>query len=192
MSKIFGKWISRDDNNLTVSGTDLAVKFSDDEAPDSNKVWSSEKISTISGSLQTEIDGKSDVGHTHDDRYYTEAEVDALITTVSGLIPTDYYTQEEVNTISGALNDKITAVGGADAIEYLTLDAGHISNKYIDLAHSPITVADTTLDIIGGGPQIYGVDFIVASGTELGWNGLGIDGIVEADDVMRVSYTYSA
>jgi hypothetical protein len=192
MSKLNGKWINKDTDNLTHLGDNLAVKFSDDEAPDSNKVWSSEKISTISGSLQTEIDGKSDVGHTHDDRYYTKSEVDASITTVSGLIPTDYYTTGQVDTISGALNDKISAVGGVDAVEYLTLDAGDISNKYIDLSNEPATADDTVMDIIGGGPQLYGTDYAVVSGTQLTWNGYDLDGLLEATDKMRVSYTYTA
>ncbi len=40
--------------------------------------------------LQTALDGKSDDGHTHDDRYYTEGEVDTLLSGVGGgleLIP---------------------------------------------------------------------------------------------------------
>jgi len=249
MSKIYGKWIEKDTDNLTHSGTELAVKFSDAEVPDANKVYSSEKIATISGVLSAEID--SDIS-THassadhdgryyteteldagqlDNRYYTETEVDGLFTTVSGdivtqiptdfyttgevdgliptdfysqaevttisgdiiaQIPTDFYTTDEVDTISGALNDKIAAVGGADEIEYLTLDAGHISNKYIDLANTPITPADVMLDIIGCGPQVYGVDYVVQSGTELCWATLTLDGLLEANDEFRVSYTYSA
>ena len=30
-----------------------------------------------------DLDGKSDVGHTHDDIYYTEAEVDAVVDTIN-------------------------------------------------------------------------------------------------------------
>jgi hypothetical protein len=37
---------------------------------------------TTSGTLQTQIDGKSDTSHTHDDRYYTEDEV----VTISGTL----------------------------------------------------------------------------------------------------------
>jgi len=56
MSKVNGKWINKDSDNLTHSGDDLKVQFSDSSSPDSNKVWSSEKIDTISGTLSTEID----------------------------------------------------------------------------------------------------------------------------------------
>jgi len=66
---------------------------------------------TLSGALQTQIDGKSDIGHTHDDRYYTESETDNLITTISGniisQIPTDFYSRAEVDTISGTLQTDI-------------------------------------------------------------------------------------
>jgi len=37
------------------------------------------EFTTYSGTLQDQIDGKSDLGHMHDDRYYTENEVDTLI-----------------------------------------------------------------------------------------------------------------
>jgi len=291
MSKLFGKWISKDFNNLEHSGDDLKVKFSDAEAADSNKVWSSEKISTVSGVLQTDIDTRAvsggsehdgfsdyvgdehidhsgvsvtagtgltgggtiesnrtlnvDVGITNDkivqmddadaedgdyakltasgiegrgaaevredldleagtDFYSKTAEdtwrssvtqtemgyLDGVESDIQDQLD-DRYTKAEVDTISGSLNDKITVVGGVDGVEYITISAGDISNKYTTLAQTPITPEDTMLDIIGGGAQLYTTDYTVVSGTLLNWNGLGIDGILEADDVMRVSYTYS-
>lgn len=36
-------------------------------------------IGTTSGTLQDEIDTKSDIGHTHDDIYFTEAEITSLL-----------------------------------------------------------------------------------------------------------------
>ena len=45
-------------------------------------------ISTVSG-LQTALDGKSATGHTHDDRYYTETEIDAMF---NGLTTTPDWT----------------------------------------------------------------------------------------------------
>jgi len=50
------------------------------------------KLTTTSGDLQTNIDSKSDTGHTH-----TEIDVTDL----------DKYTQTEINTISGALSTEI-------------------------------------------------------------------------------------
>jgi hypothetical protein len=64
---------------------------------------SEEEFTVASGVLQYQIDNKSEINHTHDERYYTEQEVDTLI---SGSLQ-DYLTSEEVITISGALQEQI-------------------------------------------------------------------------------------
>ena len=46
--------------------------------------YTESEVDTISGSLQSNIDNKSDISHLHDDRYYTESEVD----TISGTLQT--------------------------------------------------------------------------------------------------------
>jgi len=138
MAKIFGKWVDKNANNLTHSGTELGIKFSDDSAAHSDKVWSSTKI----------------------------------------------------DTISGTLNDKITSVGGVDEVEYLTVAGGDITNKYIALANTPYSASEVAMDIIGGTAQIYDTDYTV-SGTNLVWDGLDLDGVIEAGDKMRVFYTYA-
>lgn len=43
------------------------------------------EFAVSSGTLQADIDSKSDSGHLHDDRYYTEVEVD----TISGSLQLD-------------------------------------------------------------------------------------------------------
>jgi hypothetical protein len=178
-----GKWINKDTENLTHSGDNLAVKFSDADAPDDNKVWSSEKINTISGALAAQIPTD----------FYSQAEVDGLITTASGdivaQIPTDFYTQAEVDTISGALNDKIGAAGAVDIIDYFTVTSGNVTSKSVTLSQTPVSAAAVGLDIVGGTTQYYGTDYTV-SGTTLGWNGLGLDGVIEVDDKMRAIYSY--
>lgn len=54
------------------------------------------------------VNNKSDSGHTHDDRYYTEAEVDSLLagkSSTSHLHDDRYYTEAEVNSLlSGKQN----------------------------------------------------------------------------------------
>jgi hypothetical protein len=197
MSMMNGKWINKDADNLTRSGDDLAVQFSDASAADSNKVWSSDKVNTISGVLSAEID--SDIsthesGSSHDSRYYTETELDA------GQLDNRYYTETEIDlsegvldtkidTTSGTLQAQIDAVGGVDNVEYITLDGTDISNEYVTLAQTPFSAADVMLDVIGGPAQIYGTDYTVTV-DELGWDTLGLDGIFEAGDNIRVAYTY--
>jgi ribosomal protein S11 len=48
----------------------------------------SSDITTLSGNLQTNIDGKSDTSHSHNDLYYTETEIDNTFTSVSGHLQT--------------------------------------------------------------------------------------------------------
>ena len=64
------------------------------------------ELTTVSGDLQTYIDGKSDVSHLHDDRYYTESEVD----TISGTLQTNIDATLLNVTLSGfhAANVRIT------------------------------------------------------------------------------------
>lgn len=40
-------------------------------------------ISDAMGALENAIDGKSDSAHTHDDRYYTESEIDSKVSTIN-------------------------------------------------------------------------------------------------------------
>lgn len=109
MSKLNGKWINKDSDHLQHVGDNLAILFSDNSSADSNKIWSSSKIDTVSGTLQTGINGKSNTGHTHDDRYYTESEVDALTWTESDITDLNKYTMAEVDTISGSINTNLEA-----------------------------------------------------------------------------------
>ena len=219
MSKMNGKWINYDTENLTHSGINLAVKFSDSDAPDDNKVWSSEKIDSISGTLSSDLtthasssdhDGRYytetelDAGQL-DNRYYTESEVDALIdTAISGVDSHDelnnldyassghtgFASSGDVTTLSGFLQGEIDAVTGyTTESEYFTLDGTDITNKYVTLANAPTTATETTMDIVGGTTQFYGTDYSV-TGTTLTWSGLGLDGIFEAGDIFRTTYTY--
>lgn len=43
------------------------------------RYFTQSEITTISGRLQTGIDTKSNIGHTHDDRYYTETETNGFL-----------------------------------------------------------------------------------------------------------------
>jgi hypothetical protein len=47
-------------------------------------------LSVTSGTLQNQLDNKSDIDHIHDDRYYTETEIDNMLASVSGVGPTDF------------------------------------------------------------------------------------------------------
>lgn len=70
----------------------------------------------------------------------------------------------------------------------VTLTATDITNKYITLNFSPKVSQSVSFIPQGGLPQIYGIDFQVISGNLLSWNGLGLEGFLEAGDVVVVNY----
>jgi hypothetical protein len=93
------------------------------------------QVDTISGTLQSNVDGKSDLGHTHDDRYYTESEVDFLVATASGI--TDHSALNNLSYVSSghtgfASSDQLTSVSGTlqEQIDGLDIDFDYV--MYVD------------------------------------------------------------
>lgn len=72
-------------------------------------------------------------------------------------------------------------------VEYHTLSSGDATAKNVTLGSSPASPTKVLLDIIGGTPQEYSVDFSV-SGSTLTWSGLGLDGFLAAGDKLRVVF----
>jgi hypothetical protein len=111
----------------TISGgVDITVSAGDHNHDD--RYYTETEVDTISGTLQTNIDGKDDIGHTHTESditdldKYTQAEVDATILTVSG-------------TLSSEIDSDITTheAGSSHDSRYYTeseLDAGQLDNRY--------------------------------------------------------------
>jgi len=242
MSKLNGKWINYDTENLTHSGDDLAVKFSDADAPDVNKVWSSAMIDTISGTLNDKISvgtsgtsGTSGVSGTSGSSGTSGIDgtsgssgtsgvsgtsgssgssgtsgvagtsgssgtsgIDGTSGSsgssgssgTSGVAGTSGSSGTSGNSGTSGSSGSSGTSGGIPEVEYFTLDGDDITNKYVILANTPYAVTEVAMDIIGGCAQIYGIDYTV-SGTQLGWNGLSLDGVVAAADKMRTFYTYT-
>lgn len=72
-------------------------------------------------------------------------------------------------------------------VEYFTLTEDHALAKAINLSFTPIVSQNVMLDIIGGGPQVYGDDFTVSE-SSLSWDSLLLDGVLSDGDRLRVSY----
>ena len=96
----------------------------------------------MSGVLQSEIDGKSDLGHIHDDRYYTETEVDnLLLATVSG-VGSGHTIQDEGIDLTKRTNLNFKGSGviasdnaGNDATDITisgNVDGGSASSVYLE------------------------------------------------------------
>ena len=124
-------------------------------------------LATVSGSLQTNIDGKSDLDHIHDDRYYTESEVDTIsgslqiyidnkATTLIDLTdtPSSYDTGKYLrSTVSGTEWATASGINGTIFIYDLTPDAGNISitfgenNQRAVSALASVDVTQITCDV---------------------------------------------
>ena len=124
---------------------------------DGTNVWSALAYygAVVSGSVDHGIlAGLSDDDHPQyfnttrgDDRYYTETEIDYTLTTLSGnivsQIPSDYYTQSQVNTISGVLSSEIDS-----DIAVHTTSSGH-DNRYYTESEMDYKLIHRTPGIIG-------------------------------------------
>jgi len=75
---------------------------------------------------------------------------------------------------------------GAGLVSYqVSLTYQDIVNRYIALPSIPETTV--SVDIIGGLPQRDQVDYVV-NGSQLGWNGLGMQDLLQVGDVLRIIY----
>jgi hypothetical protein len=111
-------------------------------------------VDGVTSNIQTQLDGKSATSHTHDSRYYTEAEVDALIDAVE-LGQTDW------GDITGTLADQTDLQAVLDAkkaapvitIAAYNTDNGAERADYVcasDNAHTTINTAIAALPATGG------------------------------------------
>ena len=109
----------------------------------------SQAISTVTG-LQDALDGKSATGHTHDDRYYTETEVDTLLsgkqaagsyaTLVGGLVPSDQLPSYVDDILEYSSLENFPATGETGKIYVATsTNKGYrwSGTQYIEVASSP-------------------------------------------------------
>jgi len=99
------------------------------------------------------------------------------------------YTIDTGQFFYGGINESWNelAQGASINVQTGTLVAGDITNKYVTLASEP-AVPQRTILMIAGAPSLqYGIHFTV-SGNQLGWNGLGLDGIVLSGDQITVIY----
>lgn len=77
----------------------------------------------------------------------------------------------------------------SEVVDEFTLTSTDITNKKVTLTYTPTSASVVKLDVIGGCAQDNGTDFSVTVSTkELSWSSLGLDGVLAAGDVLRVSY----
>lgn len=77
-------------------------------------------------------------------------------------------------------------------VEYFTLDETAITNQYVELQFTPISLTDVSLDVIGGIAQMPGVDFNLTDNqlNFIGALATGGDSALVEGDRLRVLYRY--
>jgi hypothetical protein len=76
---------------------------------------------------------------------------------------------------------------GTNNVVYRQITSGEITAKQLTLASAPSTPTHVLVDAVGGSTLQFGSDFTI-TGTTLSWNGLGLDGVIAINDVLRIQY----
>lgn len=71
--------------------------------------------------------------------------------------------------------------------EQIILDSAAINNKYIGLTYTPTNTNNMSLSISYGPSQKKDTDWSI-TGSQVSWDGLGLDGELEIGDVIIISY----
>jgi hypothetical protein len=72
--------------------------------------------------------------------------------------------------------------------EYHVITSAEATAKKFLLQNSPYVQNSVVVDVIGGAGQDLGVDFEIVN-DEFRWGGLGLDGILDVGDIVRLRYT---
>lgn len=95
-----------------------------------------------------------------------------------------------LSTTTSNVQTQINSKWTIEAPVYYTLTLTDITNKYITLSNAALLTSQVQLTVIGGGAQVYSVDYTMNSSTQLGWSTLGLDGLLVAGDILLVQYAY--
>ena len=72
-------------------------------------------------------------------------------------------------------------------VETITLTHSQILAAEARLGNTPGTRSDVSVDVVGGSPQVRGVDYDYAGGV-IFWSGKGLSDIVAVGDILRITY----
>ncbi len=91
--------------------------------------------------------------------------------------------------VSGGGGIGINDLIDAERVEYITLTLADVANKYFEFTLVPGAGGKVKVATMQGNVLHFGTDYSVDAGNKrIGWNGLTLDGLVEAGDVFQVVY----
>lgn len=86
-----------------------------------------------------------------------------------------------------SFNGSPVVIPGTENLIYHTVTAGEEAAKQFTLTTAPADATKVLVDVIGGTSQQYLVDFTIA-GSNFSWSGLGLDGLLVENDIVRIKY----
>lgn len=100
------------------------------------------------------------------------------------------YVTNEIHVELGSCNCS-GASGDSVKIESFTLTDTDIANMFVVLEQTPTDIGRIDLQIAHAPTQVYGVDFKQDALflRRITWEGLGLDGALEAGDKIKISYS---
>jgi len=103
-----------------------------------------------------DLSGYSQTGHTHDDRYYTESEVDILLLGKSNTGHTHNYLPLTGGTLTGSVTGSTFVKSGGTSNEFLKADGSVDSKVYITLNDIPSQVITENIPVSLSGGKTLG------------------------------------
>jgi len=145
--EIFGSSQIDMSNYVTVTDLQDALDDKQDVLTFDNVPTANSNNPVKSGGVKSALDGKSDTGHNHDDRYYTDSETDILL---SGKSDTGhnhddrYYTEQEVDTLLNGKRNVSDSYTKTEVDTLLSAKSDNIHNH--DNRYYTETEVDTLVD----------------------------------------------
>lgn len=98
----------------------------------------------------------------------------------------------DANNLQSAIDKLAEFVGYSDMtkVDVITIQQEHLDNKKITLTKPPVSWEKIRVAPEGGPNQIFYKDFIIQNDSDLVWDGLGLDGLLDIGDVLVVEYYY--
>lgn len=82
---------------------------------------------------------------------------------------------------------KRVSIAGSQVVENRTVSAAEATAKELTLSATPKDASKVSFSFPNGSDQVNGTDFSV-SGDVLSWNGLSLETLIEAGDVITLTY----
>lgn len=100
--------------------------------------------------------------------------------------------QVDASNVQDAIDRLAEFVGYGDMtkVDVITIRQEHVTNKRLTLTKPPISWEKIRVAPEGGPNQIFYKDFVIQNDSELVWDGLGLDGLLEIGDTLVIEYFF--